>query len=263
MHSKCTMFTFFVVAKNYPWFIQKLSETIHDLCRENFLSHQQETFFSKWGRNSVYSLDHKTPPYQHRNHRIWRKIKPAFITFWPRTESRLCFADCRITACVRRLSSWRWLWKLKEQLLWKNSQRLWNRVNIFLSQGLLLISIIIPFFFPIFQFSARFKFFSRVRPKWSVSISLLYISLKPLQSKYISTKLFPILSSPVYIASTWTSHAPEQDYSLLHRNQSECIFWSQLWFDIWWLDWFRLFFCVLVEIWEPTYKTNSLVFCVE
>ena len=134
MHSKCTLFTSFVV-KTYPWFIQKLSETIHDLCRENFLSHQQETFFSKWGRNSVYSLDHKTPPYQHRNHRIWRKIKPAFITFWPRTESRLCFADCRITACVRRLSSWRWLWKLKEQLLWKNSQRLWNRVNIFLSQG--------------------------------------------------------------------------------------------------------------------------------
>ena len=116
MHSKCTFFTFFFVAKNNPWFIQKLSETIHDLCRENFLSHQQETFFSKWGRNSVYSLDHKTPPYQHRNHRIWRKIKPAFITFWPRTESRLCFADCRITACVRRLSSWRWLWKLKEQL---------------------------------------------------------------------------------------------------------------------------------------------------
>ena len=165
MHSKCTLFTSFVVVKTYLWFIQKLSETIHDLCRENFLSHQQETFFSKWGRNSVYSLDHKTPPYQHRNHRIWRKIKPAFITFWPRTESRLCFADCRITACVRRLSSWRWLWKLKEQLLWKNSQRLWNRVNIFLSQGLLLISIIIRFFLSDFSIFCPIQVFQSSPPE--------------------------------------------------------------------------------------------------
>ena len=177
MHSKCTLFTFFVVAKTYPWFIQKLSETIHDLCRENFLSHQQETFFSKWGRNSVYSLDHKTPPYQHRNHRIWRKIKPAFITFWPRTESRLCFADCRITACVRRLSSWRWLWKLKEQLSWKNSQRLWNRVNIFLSQGLLLISIIIRFFsFGFFNFVPDSSFsVESARNDPSLSVSSIFL----------------------------------------------------------------------------------------
>ena len=183
MHSKCILFAFFVVAKTYPWFIQKLSETIHDLCRENFLSHQQETFFSKWGRNSVYPLDHKTPPYQHRNHRIWRKIKPAFITFWPRTESRLCFADCRITACVRRLSSWRWLWKLKEQLSPKKlSATAVEEPSQYISFAAELLSSNVfwkfwvqqRFFF--FQFSASAKF--PVQSGWndpSLSVSSIFL----------------------------------------------------------------------------------------
>ena len=108
----------------------------------NFLSDQEETFFSRWGRNSVFpnSLIHKNPPnhrHQHPNHPICRRIK---LRCWVLSHSglgqrvgSLCFADCKITACVSRASL-----KLETTLEVKknnfhgekNSQRLWNKVDI-------------------------------------------------------------------------------------------------------------------------------------
>ena len=180
----------------YSCFVPELSEAIQDLCGQNFLSDQQKTFFSRWGRNSVYPAHStiKLPPSSTaaESSDLPEDKTPmsGFITFWPRAELSRCFADCKITkpapASAASVKLEMTLEVKRTTSTGKNSQRLlwWNSV---------IISVKLLYLFWTFWILSKISNF-RPRPSFQfnlaemihLSISLLYISSTKILSHYIS-----------------------------------------------------------------------------
>lgn len=133
------------------------------------------------------SLAHKTPPrhHLHQNHPICRRIKHQCRVLSHSGLGR-SWADVLLTVKLPnqplrqpRLSSWRWLWKLKEQLpRGKTPRDYCGR-----TQSLFLSSFYI--YFGHFEFWARFpifgpgQVFSSIWLKWSIFLSVSSIFLQP------------------------------------------------------------------------------------